>query len=206
MGTSVHFVIPDYLFNERRLWAIVFWISYAAIFIVSSLAQRRERTGERGDKRDRGSRPIIYVVSAIGIIGAFGAPSFAPWARIGLPPEPVFWTAIALIWIGVLLYNWALTTLGAFFRTSVQLLEGQRLVTRGPYRVLRHPAYAAGITIFAGIGLGTGNWISAMIAPLAVAVGYAWRIHVEEIALRERFGADFDKHKQRTWAVIPFVW
>ena len=39
------------------------------------------------------------------------------------------------------------------------------------------------------IGLATGNWVSALAAPLAVALAYMWRIHVEEIALAERFGA-----------------
>jgi protein-S-isoprenylcysteine O-methyltransferase len=97
-------------------------------------------------------------------------------------------------------------TLGAFFRTSVQLLDGQRLVTRGPYRLLRHPAYTGGILVFAGVGLSTGNWISTAVAPLAVAIAYAWRIHVEERALRERFGAEFETHRRRTWAVLPPVW
>jgi len=33
-----------------------------------------------------------------------------------------------------------------------------------------------------------------------------WRIRVEETALRERFGAEFDAHRKRTWAIIPLVW
>jgi len=114
--------------------------------------------------------------------------------------------AIALLWAGLLLYIWAVLTLGAFFRTSVQLLDGQQLVRRGPYRVLRHPAYTGGILLFAGIGLAAGNWISALVAPLAAVVAYAWRIHVEELALRERFGAAFESHRKRTWAVLPPVW
>ena len=86
------------------------------------------------------------------------------------------------------------------------LLDGQKLVTRGPYRLLRHPAYTGGILVFAGVGLSTGNWISFAAALLAVGLAYAWRIHVEEIALRERFGAEFEAQRRRTWAVIPLLW
>ena len=202
----MHFVYPDYLFNARPLWTLVYWASWVAFFFVTSWVARRERSAARGDNRDRGSKALIYFASAIGALCAFFAPCFLPSARIALPPEPVFWTAIAMFWAGVLMYLWAILTLGAFFRTSVQLLEGQRLVTRGPYRLLRHPAYTGGILLFAGIGLATGNWVSALAAPLAVALAYMWRIHVEEIALAERFGAEFEAQRKRTWAVIPLLW
>jgi protein-S-isoprenylcysteine O-methyltransferase Ste14 len=202
----MHAVSPVYLFNERPLWTIVFWASFVAFFFVGSWAQRRERAAAVGDNRDRGSKAAIYAGSAIGVIGALNAPFLFPSAVIGLPSEPVFAVAVAMFWAGLVLYVWAVLTLGAFFRTSVQLLDGQRLVTKGPYRLLRHPAYTGGILIFAGIGLATGNWISAIAAPLAVGVAYAWRIHVEEIALRERFGAEFDANRRHTWAVIPLVW
>ena len=202
----MHVVFPVYLFNERLLWSIVFWASYAASFIVPLWVQRRERSTTRGDNRDRGSHALIHVASIIGVICAFAAPSLLPSARIGLLPELVFTTAMTLMWAGVVLYIWAVLTLGVFFRTSVQLLDGQRLVTRGPYRLLRHPAYTGGILLFSGFGLATGNLISAVTAPLSMVIAYAWRIHVEEIALRERFGAEFETRRRGTWAVIPLVW
>jgi len=202
----MQFVVPNYLFAERPLWTAVFWGSFIAFSVATSWVQSRERTAARGDMRDRGSKAVIYLGSIVGMAGAFLAPSAWPFANIGLPPQAVFATAMTLFWAGLLLYIWAVLTLGAFFRTSVQLLDGQQLVRRGPYRLLRHPAYTGGILLFAGIGLAIGNWISALVAPLAAIIVYIWRIHVEEIALRERFGAAFDEHRRRTWAVIPLVW
>jgi len=202
----MHFVVPTYLFAERPLWSAIYWATFVVFFGATSWVQSRERTAPRGDMRDRGSKAVIYIGSLAGMAGAFLAPAYWPSATIDLPPAPVFETAISLIWVGLLIYIWAVLTLGAFFRTSVQLLDGQKLVRRGPYRVLRHPAYTGGILLFAGIGLATGNWISALIAPLAAVAVYAWRIHVEEMALRERFGAEFDEHRRRTWAVIPPIW
>jgi len=111
-----------------------------------------------------------------------------------------------IYWSGIALYVWCVRTLGTSFRTSVQLLDGQRLVTRGPYRVLRHPAYTGGILIFAGTGLAIGNWLSFAAATLAAVIGYGFRIRVEERALKERFGAEFEANRRRTWAVIPLVW
>jgi protein-S-isoprenylcysteine O-methyltransferase Ste14 len=197
---------PHYLFLERPAWAAIFWISYVAFFFATMWVHGRERGKVQGDNRDRGSRAGIYALSLMGAFCAFGAPFLFPAARIPLPHAPMFYTAIALFWAGTILYPWAAITLGAFFRTSVQLLDGQRLVTRGPYRILRHPAYTAGMLVFTGIGLATGNWVSLMGAVLSVAIAYAWRIRVEEAALHERFGAEFEAQRKRTWAIIPLVW
>ena len=202
----MHFVVPHYLFAERPEWSAIYWASFVAFFATTAWVQSRERNAPRGDLRDRGSKAFIYAVSSIGYAGVFLAPSLLPSARIALPPAPVFAIAIALIWAGLLLYIWAVLTLGAFFRTSVQLLDGQQLVRRGPYRLLRHPAYSGGILLFAGIGLATGNWVSVLVALVTVVIAYARRIHVEERALQERFGAEFESHRRRTWAVIPLLW
>ena len=169
----MHFVVPTYLFAERPLWSAIYWATFVAFFGATSWVQNREKNAARGAMRDRGSKAVIYAGSLVGMAGAFLAPGYWPEAKIGLPPEPVFATAMALIWVGLLLYIWAVLTLGAFFRTSVQLLDGQRLVRRGPYRLLRHPAYTGGILLFTGIGLATGNWISALIAPISAIP--SWR-------------------------------
>ncbi|MGD0142119.1 MAG: isoprenylcysteine carboxylmethyltransferase family protein [Rhizomicrobium sp.] len=195
-----------YLFLERTTWAAIFFGSYVSFFFLSSFVFGREGNIARGDDRDRGSRGLIIVLTFAGLGIAFAGPFLMPSARIDLPAEPLFGVAMALFWTGALLYFWAFLTLGRWFRTAVQLLEGQRLVTRGPYRVLRHPAYTGGILLFAGVGLAIGNWLSFAVLTLSVFLSYVWRIHVEEIALHERFGAEFETQRRRTWAVIPFLW
>lgn len=197
---------PPYPFLAHALWAAVFWTSYIAFFFVTTWAFVRERNAVRGDDRDRGSKQAIMILSFVAAGLAFAGPYIFPAARIALPPAPVFWLAMVLFWAGTILYPWAILTLGAFFRTSVRLLEGQRLITRGPYRYLRHPAYTAGVLVFSGLGLAMGNWFSFGESILMVLLAYAFRIRVEEQALGERFGAEFEAHRRRTWAMIPLVW
>jgi protein-S-isoprenylcysteine O-methyltransferase len=198
--------VDRYLFLANPLWTATFWVTYAAFFAVGMWAASREREMAKGENRDRGSKGVVYVFSFLGMGSAFLLAWYVPQARIALPALPVFATGIVLVWAGVALYIWAVQTLGTSFRTSVTLLDGQRLITRGPYRILRHPAYTGGILIFAGIGLDIGNWLSFAAMTLAAVTAYAVRIRVEEKALRERFGAEFEANKKRTWAVIPLVW
>jgi protein-S-isoprenylcysteine O-methyltransferase len=197
---------PDYLFLERQSWTYLFWGSMVFMFLFSGWTNSRERNKASGDMRDRGSRVLIFILSPLGAIAAFVAPYWLPQARISLPPEPVFYTGMGLFWLGLVFYVWAVVTLGAYFRTTVQLLDGHRLITSGPYRFLRHPVYTGGTLVFAGMGLAIGNWVSFAASGLSTLLAYVWRIHVEEMALGERFGAEFEAHRKRTWAVIPFLW
>jgi protein-S-isoprenylcysteine O-methyltransferase len=97
-------------------------------------------------------------------------------------------------------------TLGRFFRTHVTLLEEHRLVTDGPYRVLRNPAYTGTLATLAGLGLMQGYAFSLAAAVGPPLAAFAWRIRVEERALAERFGPAWEAWRRRTWALLPPVW
>ena len=204
MRFQLYAAIP--LFAQRPDWRLAFWISYAVWIAFEIWVFTRDRRAARGEKRDGGSIVAIFVFIWLGITAAFMAPHIAPFARIGLWPEPVFYTAMTLFWLGIALRLWAILTLGRLFRTKVLVLDDHRLVTSGPYRVLRHPAYAGGVMTLTGLGLAFGNWLSALGAFVCILLAYAWRIRVEEKALHARFGTSFDQHRRRTWAVIPLVW
>ena len=197
---------PFVLFQQRPEWQQAFWFSFVAWMLIEMWIGARDRRAASGAKKDRGSKLLIYALVWIGIAAAFASPYSIPEARITLPGAAVFWTAIALMWAGVVLRTWAVITLGRFFRQDVHIHDDHKLVTSGPYRVLRHPGYTGGLLTVSGIGLAQGNWISLAAAFFLLLAAYAWRIVVEEAALRARFGEAFLSHRKRTWAIIPPVW
>jgi len=194
------------LFAHDGQWRAIFWFSYTAWAVTELVLLLRDARAARGQKRDSGSRAAFYVLIPAGLFGAFSAPYFWPRAAISLPPAIVFYTGIGLIWAGIALRLWAVMTLGKFFRTTVFLHEEHRLITSGPYRVLRHPSYTGSLISFIGIGVALGNWLSVAILVGCLLLIYAIRITVEERALAEHFGEEFAAHKRRTWAIIPFIW
>ncbi len=194
------------LFELRPLWSDVFWVAYWAWILFETWVFARDRRSARGLKSDRGSRAAILGSVAAGVALAFTAPYFAPGARIGAASAAVFGGAMVLMWAGLAFRLWAILTLGRFFRTAVLVQDEHRLVTAGPYRLLRHPSYSGSLLTVTGIGLAMGNWVSLAAAPLCLGAAYAWRIHTEEQALRARFGAAFEAQRRRTWALVPYVW
>lgn len=185
---------------------LAFWVSYWAWILMEVWIFSRDMKKGSGEKKDRGSIFGIFAGIGGGVTLAFWAPHLWPWAAMPLPYDAIFWTAIAMMWIGIVFRLWSVLTLGKHFRTSVRILDEHKLVTHGPYRFLRHPSYTGGLITITGLGLAFGNWFSLAATFFGALLGYGLRIVVEEAALRGAFGEAYQAHAKRTWAVLPGVW
>ena len=85
----------------------------------------------------------------------------APPSSLAIAGAIVFAVAKALKW-------WAILTLGRFWTFRVIVVPGATLVSRGPYRFLRHPNYVGVIGELVGVGLLTGAVVSGPIATRVV--------------------------------------
>ena len=104
---------------------------------------------------------------------------------------------------GATLRAWAIHQLGAAYSHRVVPISESGLIGSGPYRVLRHPAYAG--MLLANIGF-VGYFASpASIAALALlAAAILWRIRVEEgVLVRSREYREFASIRRR---ILPGVW
>ena len=100
----------------------------------------------------------------------------------------------------------SIAVLGRFFRRDVTVEEGQSVVRRGPYRSLRHPAFAGNLLVALGFGIAHANWLS--IAALAVIplLCHLPRIRVEETALEEALGKPYSDYEEETARLVPGLW
>jgi methyltransferase len=103
------------------------------------------------------------------------------------------WNALWPIWLGLLvgaqtLRFWAILALGRHWNTRIIVLPKMKLVTRGPYRFIRHPNYLAVIIEFVAIPILCGTYCTAVVFSLANAWILARRIPQEERALRQCSG------------------
>jgi len=79
------------------------------------------------------------------------------------------------------------------------------VIEAGAYRWVRHPSYAGGMLMYIGTGLALTNWLSVLIIAVAGALGYIYRVHVEERALLAHLGARYEQYMRRTKRFVPFV-
>ena len=200
-----HRMRPTPLYAHEPLWIAVYGGSFLAFMMVEFWVFSRERRGAKGTSRDKGSLQFIMLAMGIGLWTALGLP-YAISAPLPFEEEPTFWTAIGVLWAGILFRFWSIVTLGRFFRISVLLQEDHRLITTGPYRFIRNPSYTGGILIITGVALAQGNYWSLLSAIGGTLIAYAWRVRVEEAALREHFGEAYAAYARRTWSILPPIW
>ena len=129
------------------------------------------------------------------VVGAFPNPVLL------VPPEPVRAAATPLTLIAFSLAVYGLL----YLRRNLSIIpEARRLVTGGPYRVIRHPLYAAEILAAAGAVLAKpGLWATAALVPF-IAVQLT-RARFEERLLARTF-AQYRDYMRRTRRLIPLVW
>lgn len=186
--------------------ANVFWVSYIGWFLMELWILSRDSRRFKGRTADRGSFLGFAICIPLALVIAFNAAFRLPQLHIGILQPGLSWAGIVMIWAGMAFRLWAVLTLGAFFRTSVVVQEEHRLVTAGPYRWLRHPAYTGVIVTVTGIGLALGNWASLLAMAVLPTLAIAFRMRVEERALGEQFGQAYDAFREDRWAVIPCLW
>ena len=96
------------------------------------------------------------------------------------PVEPVF---LALFVVLQLARFWVLATLGRRWTIRIVVVPGERLVARGPYRLLRHPNYAVVTGEIAVVPLALGLPVYALLFTILNAGMLAIRITAENAAL-----------------------
>jgi methyltransferase len=79
---------------------------------------------------------------------------------------------------------WTIASLGSRWTTRVIVVPGAPLVSRGPYRLMRHPNYAIVVVEIAIVPLALGLPAFAVAFSLMNATLLCWRIHVENAALK----------------------
>jgi protein-S-isoprenylcysteine O-methyltransferase Ste14 len=90
-------------------------------------------------------------------------------------------------------------------QVRIQADRGQHVVTSGPYRIVRHPMYAAAILYFAGVPLLLGSCWGLVPAPFFI-VGLGARAVGEERVLRQALPGYDDYIKRVRFRLVPGLW
>ena len=108
------------------------------------------------------------------------------------------------IW-SVLLAMSAIRELGKQWSLEARLVEGHKLVTSGPYNLVRHPIYTAMLGLLIATGIVISQWPVLLIAVVVFLIGTWIRTSFEESLLSEAFGEEFAEWKRRVPALVPFL-
>jgi protein-S-isoprenylcysteine O-methyltransferase Ste14 len=183
------------LVAEILLWGSV------ALWVINE-HRLRVRSSSQGSEPQEWTFFLIVLFLIGSIVGA----ALVASDRVAPLPGPAWWPVAAgviLLWLGIALRLWAISTLGRFFKMTIAIQEGHRVISDGPYHWLRHPCYTGTLLIAIGVGLAEGDWFSVAIMWIALTIALLTRIRAEERTLRAQLGDEYAAYAQRTARLVP---
>lgn len=212
-------LLPPVLFLAagRFDWPMA-WV-YVAVHILSAFASRLitlrinpELWVERARSLDAGrgkswDRPLVLLAAIIGplvvwiIAGLDERWSWSP--DLSLPLQV---TALVLVIGGYAIGTWAMAT-NAYFSAIVRIQDdrGQTVIQTGPYRLVRHPAYAGGLLCYLAMPIMLDSLWALIPAVLTIAV-VCLRTHLEDRTLIAELPGYADYAQRTRYRLVPGIW
>jgi protein-S-isoprenylcysteine O-methyltransferase Ste14 len=176
------------------------------VLIAAPFRIRSQATGEKLDRTQEGV-PMMIVLRLgglavwAGVIAFMIDPALMAWSSIALPAG-ARWTGVGLTMVTAILLIWTLRSLGPNLTDTVVTRAAHTLVTRGPYRWVRHPFYDCMALFVLSIALMMANWF-VMVSGALMFTLLAIRSSTEEEKLLERFGDPYRAYRASTGRFLP---
>jgi protein-S-isoprenylcysteine O-methyltransferase Ste14 len=167
------------------------------------LRQRMAAPVQRAQPRWDRIFMICLMVYFIAWFAIMGLDARLGWSQIPLWLEVV--GALALLWTNYIF--WVVFRANSYAAPVVKIQEdrGHRIITTGPYAIVRHPLYGGAIGFALGTPLLLGSWVGFVLGVLMI-FAFGYRAVGEEATLTAQFPDYADYASRVRYRLIPFVW
>jgi len=185
--------------KDAITWQVVLFLALQVVHKIALSVLTRERTAAT---LRRGYATTFLL--AITFFVPLAAAIFRLASRDNPVSDTLFIPVAIMVAAGVGLRIWGLMHLRHYFSELIVIREDHRLITTGPYRVLRHPLHVGLLIQIVGFAFVAGYWWAWAFAALTVVVIIPREL-TEERTLGERFGDDYDAFRRRTFGFTDLL-
>jgi len=201
--------IPAGTLHYWQAWIFlaVFFVPVLAITIYlmkndPNLLERRITAGPFDEKEK--SQKIIQSLAMIDFIAVMLVPAFdhrCAWSA--MPPYVVAGGDI-LVALGFLIVFLVFKE-NTFTSALIELSTSQKVITTGPYALVRHPMYIGALIMLVGVPLALGSWWGLLtVVPMTIVI--VWRLLDEEKFLAKNLAGYAEYQNAVRYHLLPFVW
>jgi len=201
--------LPAWTLNYWQAWVfiVVFNISVNIIGLYLSikdpaLLERRKKFGPAAEQSP--AQKIIIFVSILSTLGLLVFSAFDH--RFGWSSLPVYISLAgdALVALGLMI-NLIVFRENSFGGSSIEVVDEQKVISTGPYALVRHPMYAGVLVMIVGVPLALdslwGLLIIALVTPVLI-----FRI-LDEEKLLEKDLSGYKEYEQKVrYRLVPYLW
>jgi protein-S-isoprenylcysteine O-methyltransferase Ste14 len=201
--------IPAWTLNYWQAWVfiVVFLTSVNAIGVYLSvkdpeLLERRKKFGPATEQS-----PAQKIIMSIAILAILGLLVFCALDyRFGWSPVPAYVSLAGDVLVALGLFiNLLVFRENSYGGSTVETVAGQKVISTGPYALVRHPMYVGVLIMMIGVPLALGSmWGSAILA--IVLPGLIWRILDEEKLLKKELPGYTEYLQKVRYRLVPYLW
>jgi protein-S-isoprenylcysteine O-methyltransferase Ste14 len=201
--------LPAWTFNYWQGWVCLLAFSGPCIVITvyvakndPALLERRMKAGASAETEP--ARKIIQVVAFFAFLADFAVSVFDH--RFGWSSVPVWVTIFgdSLILAGFMMV-FVVFKANSYTSGIIEVAPEQKVISTGPYAVVRHPMYSGALLMLIGIPLALGSWWGEL-ANVVMTAALACRLLNEERFLSVNLRGYQEYHKKVKYRLVPLVW
>ena len=209
IALGVVLFLPAWTLNYWQAW--VFDILFMGLVTVTgvyfsikdpALMERRKQAGPAAEQST--GQKIIISFAYLSLLGVLVFSAFDHrfgWSRM---PAYVCIIGAGLVVIANLIWFYVQKE-NTFVGATVRIYAGQKVISTGPYALVRHPKYVGDLVLILSIPLAIGSWWGLLV--LAVSIpGLAWRIFDEEKLLKKDLLGYVEYMQKVRYRLVPYLW
>jgi protein-S-isoprenylcysteine O-methyltransferase Ste14 len=166
------------------------------------LLQRRMSGGPAAEKEP--VQKIVMSITSLGFIGLLIVPAldhrFA-WSHMASRTALAGDGLVAIGWLAIFFVFRENT----FSSATIELAPDQKVISTGPYALVRHPMYAGALVMLLGIPITLGSWWGVLVV-VAIVPALIWRLLDEEKFLARNLPGYVEYQNRLRYRLIPKVW
>ncbi len=166
------------------------------------LLRRRMRGGPTAEKET--TQKIIMLFASIGFIALLVVPALDYRFGWSVVPLSVVTTGDILVAIGFY-FIFLVYKENTFTSATIEVAKNQKVISTGPYALVRHPMYASALLYLIGTPLALGSYWGLLA--LAFMMSFLiWRLVDEEKFLAKNLPGYREYQKKVQHHLVPYVW
>jgi protein-S-isoprenylcysteine O-methyltransferase Ste14 len=167
-----------------------------------ALLERRMRGGPMAEKRP--AQRVIMLCTSLGFIALLAVSAFDH--RFGWSAVPLGGVVAGDVLVAIGFYLIFLVYReNTFTSATIEVSENQKLISTGPYAVVRHPMYASASLYLFGTPLALGSY-RALVPIVAMMPFLIWQLLDEERFLSRDLPGYTEYQKRVPYRLVPFLW
>jgi len=201
--------LPAGTLNYWQAWVFILVFAISTNMIGVYLALKDPALLERRKKFGPGQEqsPAQKIIISLAVLSFLGLFVFCALDhRFGWSPVPAIVSVLGDVLVALGLFiDLLVFRENSYGGSTIETVEGQKVISTGPYALMRHPMYVGVLIMVIGVPLALDSWWGLAILLISIPV-LMWRILDEEQLLKKDLPGYLEYTQKVHYRLVPYLW